>query len=335
MPGRIDSPASSPVVSVIVPVYNAEKYLNQSVQSVQNQTFPDWEMLLIDDGSGDSSGMICDQYASEDKRIRVFHTGNQGYGHARNTGLLHASGQWILFLDSDDCLDSSAMEVLLGHASNADLVMALYQTFPQRAVKRSENNGGWFSSLSQMSNKFTELYEPYFFLSVCAKLYRRSIMGNGFAVRDGQLMSDWLYNFRILPLCRGICFVPETVYYYRMADQESVSKHFHSEWLYVSKSVYHRVISLFPGDSSIENFMAQRYAYRVGQHLAAVSLLSNASSVQKFAMVLAERADSFYQLPAIRQASCNRKYADVWKAFLSNDVSTALKEAEKSIRSSD
>ena len=120
-----------------------------------------------------------------------------------------------------------------------------------------------------------------------------------------------------------------------MADQESVTKHFHSEWLYVSKSVYHRVISLFPGDSSIENFMAQRYAYRVGQHLTAVSLLSNASPVQKLAMVLAERADSFYQLPAIRQASCNRKYADVWKAFLSNDVSTALKEAEKSIRSSD
>lgn len=85
------------MVSCIIPVYNTAKYLHRCIDSVLSQTFTDWEMLLIDDGSTDTSGFICDEYAAKDKRIRVFHKENGGISSARNVGLNHAQGEWILF----------------------------------------------------------------------------------------------------------------------------------------------------------------------------------------------------------------------------------------------
>lgn len=91
-----------PFFSVIIPVYNVENYLEQCIQSVVSQNFCDWEAILIDDGSTDGSGLLCDKLAREDHRIQVIHQENQGLAGARNTGLHRASGKWVLFLDSDD-----------------------------------------------------------------------------------------------------------------------------------------------------------------------------------------------------------------------------------------
>ena len=92
-------------VSMIVPVYQVEKYIGQCIESVLNQTFQDFELILIDDGSKDQSGSICDLYAAKDDRILVIHTENRGAAAARNVGLDHASGRYITFLDGDDYLD--------------------------------------------------------------------------------------------------------------------------------------------------------------------------------------------------------------------------------------
>ena len=96
-----------PKVSIIVPVYKAEKYLNRCIDSILAQTFIDWELLLIDDGSPDKSGEICDEYSKKDQRIKVFHKSNGGVSSARNLGLDHVKGQWITFIDADDYIDSS------------------------------------------------------------------------------------------------------------------------------------------------------------------------------------------------------------------------------------
>lgn len=104
---------SSPIISIIVPVYNTEKYLRRCVDSIIAQTFTDWECLLIDDGSTDSSPMICDEYAKYDNRIKVFHQDNRGVSVARNKGIQYAKGEWITFIDSDDYL----LEDYLYHSS--------------------------------------------------------------------------------------------------------------------------------------------------------------------------------------------------------------------------
>ena len=94
--------SDSPFFSIIVPVYNVEQFLRQCIDSILIQEFSDFEVLLIDDGSTDSSGKVCDEYANMDTRIKTWHQKNCGLGMARNTGILHANGTWILFMDSDD-----------------------------------------------------------------------------------------------------------------------------------------------------------------------------------------------------------------------------------------
>ena len=96
---------SIPMVSVIVPVYNSSQYLHRCIDSILYQSFNDFEVLLIDDGSIDNSGEICDEYAVKDSRVRVFHKENGGVSSARNVGLGNAVGEWVTFVDSDDWID--------------------------------------------------------------------------------------------------------------------------------------------------------------------------------------------------------------------------------------
>ena len=110
------------MVSCIIPVYNTQTYLPRCIESVLAQTFVDWEMLLIDDGSTDASGSICDEYAAKDERIRVFHKENGGISSARNVGLNYAQGEWIFFVDSDDSLPKTSLESLLSRSSDANII---------------------------------------------------------------------------------------------------------------------------------------------------------------------------------------------------------------------
>ena len=101
-------------VSVVVPVYNVEKYLDRCITSISNQTYPDFELILVDDGAGDSSGSICDAWAEADARIRVFHKENGGLSDARNYGIDYAKGEYITFVDSDDYIDRDYLSILVG-----------------------------------------------------------------------------------------------------------------------------------------------------------------------------------------------------------------------------
>lgn len=117
-----------PKISVIVAVYNAEKYLRRCIDSLLAQTFTDFEVLLIDDGSTDESVSICDDYAERDKRCRVFHNSNQGIGSTRHFGILHARGEYTIHADSDDWVEENMFEEMIRTAerSNADIVICDY-----------------------------------------------------------------------------------------------------------------------------------------------------------------------------------------------------------------
>ena len=111
----------SPLISIIVPVYNAESTLNQCIDSIINQKFTDWELLLVNDGSSDRSGEICDEYAAKDSRIKVFHKENGGVSSARNVGIDNSLGKWVTFIDSDDKIFDDIFSLL--KYSNGDLIV--------------------------------------------------------------------------------------------------------------------------------------------------------------------------------------------------------------------
>ncbi len=111
-PITADTTRLHPDVSIIVPVYNVERYINQCLDSIKSQTYTNWECLLVDDGSTDASGKICDEYAQNDSRFKVFHKSNGGLSSARNYGIDHASGDYISFCDSDDWIESEYLQTL-------------------------------------------------------------------------------------------------------------------------------------------------------------------------------------------------------------------------------
>jgi len=117
-------------ISVIIPVYQAEKYIERCVNSVVAQTYTDWELILVDDGSTDNSGMLCDQLAATDSRVRVIHQSNQGANKARRNGWRMAKGEWVTFVDSDDYIPDTALADLMTKAnSDTDIVIGWMNTF--------------------------------------------------------------------------------------------------------------------------------------------------------------------------------------------------------------
>lgn len=129
-----------PKVSVIIPVYKVEQYICECLDSIKNQTFTNWECLLIDDGSPYNSGEICNEYAKDDSRFRVFHVQNGGVSRARNIGLDNMSGEWVMFVDSDDAIAENTLEICYEKASTASLD-ALQFSFARNKNDIGKNNG--------------------------------------------------------------------------------------------------------------------------------------------------------------------------------------------------
>ena len=115
-------------LSIIIPTYNSASVLPKALDSIVCQTFTDWECILVDDGSPDRSGKICDEYAEKDKRFRVFHQENAGVSAARNKGLDEAKGEYVNFVDSDDWVETNALEEYISHMSDdVDFVVSGFQ----------------------------------------------------------------------------------------------------------------------------------------------------------------------------------------------------------------
>lgn len=163
-----------PVVSVIVPVYKVERYIRNCLDSLKNQTFRNWEAILVDDGSPDRSGEICEEYAASDARIRVFHKENGGLSSARNFALQYANGEYAFFLDSDDFLQTDAIYYLyyLAKETNAGIVQCDFvrgnaNRFPKITKEVKVNKYDNHTVFTRFAAK----------IITCGKLYRRDVIG--------------------------------------------------------------------------------------------------------------------------------------------------------------
>ena len=165
----------NPSISIIVPVYNAEKTLNRCVDSILSQTFQDWELLLIDDGSTDRSGEFCDKYASKDQRIKVFHKTNSGVSSARNIGLDYAKGEWVVFVDADDFVKEPYLTHLLEHSQKqVDLVISYAEIHDGNDI-RKESYPSKLVDDTNFESMFIE-NDMHWHTSPWSKLYKRSII---------------------------------------------------------------------------------------------------------------------------------------------------------------
>lgn len=215
----------SPKISVIVPVYNVKKYLSRCIDSILAQTFTDFELLLIDDGSKDNSGKICDEYAKKDNRIRVFHKENGGVSSARNVGLDNAGGEWITFVDSDDCLNMEFLSELIKY-DNYDHIIGGNIMFSERNINRGINKEVIIDLKSIEAARLdfgTDINSSIFFCYPWGKLYKTAIIESNNIRFNIQMFlgEDLCFVLEYLSFCDNAIVVPYNNYLYRYENQQN------------------------------------------------------------------------------------------------------------------
>ena len=213
---------TKPLISVIVPVYNIEKYLERCVTSIKEQTYSNLEILLIDDGSTDASGEMCDRMAGEDERIRVFHKKNGGSSSARNLGIAQAKGAYLGFVDSDDYISPKMYEYLYESIVKYDTGIA------QVGRDEIDEQGNYLPNICEPPKEETFIESVDFLremlmhrgdCSFCTKLVKKELFGQG-KFPEGELNEDFHLLVKLLMHVKGIVSLPEQTYhvFYRMGS---------------------------------------------------------------------------------------------------------------------
>ena len=215
-------------ISVIVPVYNAEQYLNQCIDSILNQTLDSFELILLNDGSKDGSGAICDEYADKYDNVSVYHLENGGPARARNIGISKAKGEYIGFVDSDDYIDEKMYEVLFSESQerNADIVMCTYSIKSENeTVLCNMNYEAYYDSdsMKELILRYSSTDHNGLF-SVCNKIFRRQLIVDNRLVFDEQLIraEDAWFVFDCLKCAKKVSFINEPFYYYRQVETSTM-----------------------------------------------------------------------------------------------------------------
>ena len=188
-----------PIVSIIVPVYNAEKTLARCVDSILNQTYQDYELLLVNDGSTDSSGGLCDSYAARDQRVRVFHKENAGVSNARNLALAQARGTYLQFLDSDDWITPEATLSLVRAAEDhqCDLIISdFYRVVGERVSHKGDIDEDSVLTREEYAAHMMENPADFYYGVLWNKLYRREIVEAHHLRMDPEISwcEDFMFN---------------------------------------------------------------------------------------------------------------------------------------------
>lgn len=224
----------APRISVIVPIYNAERYLRGTLNSLKNQTFNDFEVILIDDGSTDSSGRIADEFAKEDSRFSVYHIKNGGVSRARNFGLSYSKGEWIYCLDSDDIMESNMLEALILESFDTDMVVSSVVIEYIDRGKKSEllnknyrivSREGVADYLFSMNGEEKDLLLNYLW----NRLMKREIISNANIQFDTNvsLGEDFLFISEYLKQCEKIVLLSAPLYHYCVRGSLSLAKTFY------------------------------------------------------------------------------------------------------------
>lgn len=212
-----------PKVSIIVPIFKVESYLRECLDSISYQTFTDWECLLIDDGSPDKSGTICDDYAGKDLRFKVFHKQNGGVSSARNLGLEFAIGEWVTFVDADDIVGVDYLSVFINNIESdksIDYIQGCFIQYTNRAplsknaIVKSEYNNDPIALANRIKGY------------VCSKFLRNAIIKehNIRFQEDIRLAEDMIFTLDYICYVHGYILDLDTPYYYRVDHGANSSK---------------------------------------------------------------------------------------------------------------
>lgn len=254
---------SLPVFSIVIPVYNAENKISRSIQSIINQTFVDWELVLVDDGSNDNSLNICNEFSSADTRIRVFSQTNQGVSSARNLGLRLSKGRYVTFVDADDWLVSNALQIYndVINSNNPDILKSGY-------IRDYSNNRQEVVVCEKMfyetskADMLRRVNDTRYWGYVWNSVYRRSIVNNLCFDEDISWLEDHIFSLKAFLKSKSMILIPETLYHYTINDEISLSNNKSPKDIYMASSrSYLLNVELFGEDNHDINSSRLLYHY--------------------------------------------------------------------------
>ena len=219
----------SPKISIIVPIYNAQKTIERCIDSILNQDFSDFELILIDDGSKDNSGKICDTYAGKDQRVRVIHKENSGVSASRNLALREAKGEYLQFLDADDWITPNATRLLVEsmETNDCDMVIAdFYRVIGERLSHKGSIDEDGVLSREEFANNMMENPADFYYGVLWNKLYKRSIIEKYQLCMNPKISwcEDFMFNLEYIRHCENIFVLQVPIYYYVKTKGSLVSQ---------------------------------------------------------------------------------------------------------------
>lgn len=256
------------LISIIIPVYNAEKYIQECVDSVLSQTYQNIELLLINDGSTDNTASILDTFPEKDQRVRVFHKENGGTHTARNLGLDNAFGEYVMFMDPDDWLSLDTVERLVEKINQYDLDEIRFnyiREFKNASLKkenkflkeslyeRQDCKKLFRQTIGLIDNELKNPENLNFLASVCFAAYRKSIITQNnirfFNIRQIGTFSDGLFNIEFSRHLEKFLFIDEGFYHYRKTNTSSATKNYRENFMAKQAVLFDKIYELIKDES--------------------------------------------------------------------------------------
>lgn len=273
-------------VAIIVPVYNAEEFLKYSVESMVNQTYKNLEIILVNDGSTDKSGLLCDEYAQKDSRIKVIHVDNGGQSRARNIGVKNATADWVMFLDSDDYYEKITVEYLVALRDKFNADMSATTVVEVRSYEVKDTLDRVDLEGATVLNRETALEEMFYGNIVGThpggKLYKKEIVEK-YPFPEGLYYEDLAIAYEHINACKKIAVGKHNLYKYYRRTGSIVNSKFNPKILDFFKAMdlnFDYIKRDFPNNSSMMKAANSRYVLN-GLHVVNAMLKSNMTTELK------------------------------------------------------
>ncbi len=287
---------SNPLISIIVPVYNVEKYLDKCVESIVNQTYKNLEIILVDDGSPDNCPTICDKWLQKDDRIKVIHKLNGGVSSARNEGIRNTLSEYLMFIDSDDEIEKDMVHKLFTSLSeNGSDVSVCNMNFVNETGDILYSSD--FPAKVCTENIVTDYLADIYGIGPCNKLYRADIIKNNSILFDTDLIygEDNLFNYHYFKLCKKVSVIDDKLYNYFITNEGSstygLTKGYLNSWRLTKRLMNEEI-------ENKENYiiLLNKYFDQLAVIAAKLSVCSDSNLVNEYYPIVINEIQSNYDL---------------------------------------
>ncbi len=248
-------------ISVVIPVYKVEKYLDECLESVVNQTYKNLEIILVDDGSPDNCPKICDEWAKKDNRIKVIHKKNGGISDARNAGIKEATGNYISFVDSDDYIEKNLYEIAIKKIKQNEAQIFIFGRSYLYGNKKESKNSNEVELIMDTQDALDKMNMfQYYDVATWDKIYERKLF-DSIEYPKGKLCEDWYITYKVIDRAKKVVFNSTPLYVYRQRQNSITHSNYikvNNEPIYASKEVLEFIRNNYP---NIEQNALTKYVF--------------------------------------------------------------------------